>query len=451
MAIPVFDATNEAVGSASSHTYALTISSGGSLVVSTNSRDNFTGTQTVTYNAVSMTEYTGSDDTARLWYLAAPDTGSSYNVIATFNGSGNCGSIAVSYTGVDKADMIGATNFATGSSTTPSVNVTTDTANSIVVDTMTIGVGSQSLTPGSGQTQRGTDISPGTNFTGAFSEEDAATASTVTMSWTAGTSNGWGIATMEIHGEVEGAISWQSTSLAEASTTGATASASIDVGTGSDRCLIVYIWDGFVETGTAGDNFTAVTYNSVAMTQFHVEKDSIDRYFYMYYLVNPASGSNTMTVTRTTTTSNLWWGSASYVNVDQTTPLVNSADSGLAGSGGTSVSVTVNIGTDTSWQVSGMRADNGGITASAGTLRHIYGTADRGALVDSDGALSTGNNTHTINCAAGSSRLGVAGELQQVGGGGPAKLKTYDTVAAASVKTIDGVAIASVKTIDTVV
>ena len=202
--IPLFDATAESSNSsASSLTYALTITDNGGdegLIVSTNSRDNFTGTQTVTYNSVSMTEYTGSSDTARLWYLASPSTGSSHNVVATFNGTGQCASIAAAYSGCNTGDLIGATQTASGSGTAVSLSITTDTDNSLVVDTMTIGAGSATLTPGAGQRQKGTDISPGGNFTAGLSEEDVPTAGATTMSWTSGTSQSWAISAVEVHG-----------------------------------------------------------------------------------------------------------------------------------------------------------------------------------------------------------------------------------------------------------
>jgi len=194
-----FDATNEATSSsASSLTYALTIASGGSLVVGTGSRDNFTGTQTVTYNGTSLTEYTGSGDTSRLFYLASPDTGSSYNVVVTFNGTGACSSIAVSLTGCDTSDLVGATQTASGGDANPTENITTDTDESWVVDIVTLGYTNASLTPGSGQTQRGSDLSPGANHTIGMSTEYKATAGVVTMSWSTPTQS-WGVAAIEIH------------------------------------------------------------------------------------------------------------------------------------------------------------------------------------------------------------------------------------------------------------
>lgn len=66
-----------------------------------------------------------------------------------------------------------------------------------------------------------------------------------------------------------------------------------DVGSGSDRALIC----GLRTTG--GDTVSAVDFNGDALTQItKIERvDNADRWIYLYSLINPDSGSHTITVT----------------------------------------------------------------------------------------------------------------------------------------------------------
>jgi len=99
-----------------------------------------------------------------------------------------------------------------------------------------------------------------------------------------------------------------------------------DSGTsGSDRCLIV--------VPVRETTVSAVTYNGVAMTQEIVLSNS-GNYIYIFYLVNPATGSNTISVT-TASGSDVTILAAVYENVDQVTPLGASTSSDL----GTSIGV----------------------------------------------------------------------------------------------------------------
>jgi hypothetical protein len=66
------------------------------------------------------------------------------------------------------------------------------------------------------------------------------------------------------------------------------------VGSGSDRLLVVTIAGGAV--GTDADDITSVTYNSVSMTLADKSSVAGGRYVYQYYLLNPASGSNTVSI-----------------------------------------------------------------------------------------------------------------------------------------------------------
>lgn len=146
----------------------------------------------VTWNAVAMTRL-GSElapDTnlvVSYWYLVNPATGTHNVVVTTTTGTDAIASGASSYIGVDTSTPHGTPATATGTSTAPSVNVTS-ASGELVVDA--VGVHDTTLTA-CGQTQRVNVNDVGPNV--SQGDADAAGAASVTMSWTAALSMGWGI------------------------------------------------------------------------------------------------------------------------------------------------------------------------------------------------------------------------------------------------------------------
>jgi hypothetical protein len=109
-------------------------------------------------------------------------------------------------------------------------------------------------------------------------------------------------------------------------------------GTGSDRLLLVTV-DVFRSSGTPR-TVTGITYDGVAMTQAASVQYSTNPQIlsYLYYLVNPSSGTKTIAVSFSSNTYAVG-GSVTYTNVDQTSPLqVNNVNSGSSAS--QSVSLT---------------------------------------------------------------------------------------------------------------
>src|SRR5512136_2166382 len=102
----------------------------------------------------------------------------------------------ISYTGVDQTTPFGAAATAIGNGTAPTVTLSS-AVGELVVDTAGIRqntTGNQTLTAGSGQTQRYNDVSgtaSNSNVRGAGSEK--AGAASVTMSWTAASTGAWAI------------------------------------------------------------------------------------------------------------------------------------------------------------------------------------------------------------------------------------------------------------------
>lgn len=84
---------------------------------------------------------------------------------------------------------------------------------------------------------------------------------------------------------------------------------------GTDRILFVHAF----KNGTA-DTITGVTYNGVSMTLINKQVASTDRYTYLYYLIAPATGSNTITISSSSSVA-IGGNASSYTGVDQTSPI----------------------------------------------------------------------------------------------------------------------------------
>ncbi len=165
------------------------------LVVAVSSRDR--SVNAITFGGVSLTligsTTSGTDARIYLYGLLNPDIGAA-NLIVTMSGSVSNGLVvsASSFFGIDQSVPLGTYASATGSSTIPSVNVSS-VSGDYIYDAVTY-KNTSALTPGSGQTERW-DLNSGT-VRGAGSSESAISTST-TMSWT-GSSARWVIGSVAI-------------------------------------------------------------------------------------------------------------------------------------------------------------------------------------------------------------------------------------------------------------
>jgi len=163
---------------------------------------------------------------------------------------------------------------------------------------------------------------------------------------------------------------------------------------GSNRLLIVCVGEDYAING--GNPITGVTYNGVAMTLWkrQLALSSVN-YASVWYLVAPATGTNTITVTGSI--SNTWelaGCSASYTGVDQTTPLTNSTDSTY--SGGTTPSVTLTPTNSGSWVGACIGNRGGAKSAGASTTERAEESNSQAAIYDNNLAITPSAST-TIN------------------------------------------------------
>jgi len=173
--------------------------------VSLNNDDSET-VSSLTYNGTNLTlvgTQTESDDARiEIWQLVAPDVGT-YDVIVTFNTSLKRQGIAgvMTFIGVNQASPLGV--FAgdnNNSGTNATVNVSSSTGEVVfgVVSCESCG----SLTEGPGQSEHWYTIEGGGKTLGAGSTETGAT--TVTTSWSMGSSDDWAVGGVSIKPVPEG-------------------------------------------------------------------------------------------------------------------------------------------------------------------------------------------------------------------------------------------------------
>lgn len=175
----------------------------------------------------------------------------------------------------------------------------------------------------------------------------------------------------------------------------------------------------------AGYNFagtntvTGVTYNAVALTQLANQNGAAgrnDRAVDAWRLVGPATGSNNIVVSSSSSTV-MRYSATSYSGVDQTTP-ENGTTTGDSGGSATSYSVAITTTIDNCWMVSMSKDRNGGITYTSTTGDTIRLNADAGGslYVDTGSAITpAGSNTMTVTMSSVNGIGGVAWAIRPAG------------------------------------
>ena len=178
--------------------------------------------------------------------------------------------------------------------------------------------------------------------------------------------------------------------------------------TGTERALVV----GGLTNGTL-----TATYAGVSMTQVQVATSPGGINSYLFVLANPASGANNVILTRSGGTF-IVGGSASFTNVDQSTPVDVSVSETNTTS--TTVLTTLTTLTDGAWTVANWREDVGrALTPDSGTTEIFDGGGLGWHFVRSTNAITTAGSTSlggSISTATTWGETMLA--LRPVGGGG---------------------------------
>lgn len=172
---------------------------------------------------------------------------------------------------------------------------------------------------------------------------------------------------------------------------------------GSDRILFV----AFVHNDDTVDRVTGITYNSVSMTRINSSSQGTDGRIYLYYLVAPATGSNTVTVSMNASDDLVRGISVSYTGASQTG--VPDAQGTTTFSAVTSGSLSVTSIANNCWMVMSQSYDaNVQPTAGASTTKR---GSSSGIVVpgvgfyDTNGAI-TPAGSRTLNWNSGLSTKG---------------------------------------------
>lgn len=164
---------------------------------------------------------------------------------------------------------------------------------------------------------------------------------------------------------------------------------------GTERLLVVNagLWTN------SGKTVTGVTYNGTAMTLVDNGAADANNNCYMYYLINPDSGTHDVVISASGT-CDLWGASASYNGVNQLAPL---GDTNKSNGSGDPLTGTVTTTEANSWIIMVNYGNGGGDgqTAGAGTTLRENNTATGAVIADSSGAVSPGSNSLITNGLAG--------------------------------------------------
>ena len=213
--------------------------------------------------------------------------------------------------------------------------------------------------------------------------------------------------------------------------------------TGSDLILFVYTVN-HSHLGT----MTGVTYNGVSMTLIASNNASNNKGQCLWYLINPATGTNNIVASKNDSSGWIDSYSSSYTGVSQT----GQPDAYVVPSEETTTSYARSITTvaDNCWITWGMCAGSGA-ALTAGSNTTIVQQAGWGGAHSVAGAAA-----HSDQTPAGSKTLTVTSSSQIfnsiMASFSPATVtsavKTINGLAIASVKTVNGLSTASVKTVN---
>lgn len=182
---------------------------------------------------------------------------------------------------------------------------------------------------------------------------------------------------------------------------GSVGSAAPGVATASHTHTMGTVSNGIAFLGVYNQNtggLSSVTFGGNAMTLIGSRTDSGGNMVYLYVILSPTSGANTVSVTRSTTTNYMFLLSASYSGAAQTT----TADATTSGNAtATSLTGTLTTIADNCWTIMIANAANDSQAAGAGSTRRVNSAGYQG-LFDSNGPKTpAGSTSMTVTSSNG--------------------------------------------------
>lgn len=217
--------------------------------------------------------------------------------------------------------------------------------------------------------------------------------------------------------------------------------------TGTDLILVV------TYATNQDQNVSGITYNGVSLTNLNSMAPGGNNKQSTWYLINPATGSNNIVVSFSSSLAYYQLCAVSFTGVKQTTPFGTpvTAFSNSSVTDHDSAALTTTVANSWALDTYVYGSDGGSIIAdSSQTLRASSRNGITGQiytkLVASPG--STQMDTSVSGTTNNFSHSTVEMFEASASPSGPANVKTVNGLAKASVKTVNGLAMASIKTIN---
>lgn len=165
------------------------------------------------------------------------------------------------------------------------------------------------------------------------------------------------------------------------------------------------LWVGVLaQKGSNTDYVTGVTYNGVSMTQLGQVANNANVRIYLYYLINPASGTNNIIVSCSASMDYIETIATYYNGANQT----GVPDASVSTGPNTSTSITTTLTTiaDNCWLVGMYRNEFGNFTAGSNTT--IRNSTSSQVMADSNSAQTpAGSKSMTLTFGGSVSVSGI--------------------------------------------
>lgn len=186
--------------------------------------------------------------------------------------------------------------------------------------------------------------------------------------------------------------------------------------TGSDLVMLVAVSNYVAATGN--DRVSSMTYNGDALTKLSYVAVQANTPHSFWYILNPDTGTNNLTINYSVNFLYSWVAVASYTGVNQVSfPDAQGTDFTTGGSNTTSHSNSVTPVADNSWVVMGTYGE-GGQSAGAGTTLRGVGLV-RAAILDNNGPVSPAALTTLVQNQTSAPGASVIISMEPAAGGAP--------------------------------
>ena len=142
------------------------------------------------------------------------------------------------------------------------------------------------------------------------------------------------------------------------------------------------------ESSAGSPEITAITFNGVALTSAIGYTMANGQRLELFFLIAPASGTHSLSITRADGVNNLNAIAISYTGAKQSAQPDATAQNNL-GAGATSLTCTLTTVADNTWSVMIGYSNGGTPTAGTNATRRLILVADRSSVFDNSGVAPT--------------------------------------------------------------